>query len=286
VLRLLRNRGSPGNAFLLYYWNRWCWSKASGARRRSGGRGALLLSLWLYEEGRAARAGSRFALAVLRSSFRDLIPGWSGAGAGILSSPRRSPPRSSTRPSSGRIDPLDRAHDLRAPRNSTGPCITCSITRASEESIRRILAALFAVASILIAWRAGTAPQAAFLASSRYCSSRPPSPCIGRRGALRSTRRGDDRVSGWSRSRTCRFPRTTRPAHVAPGMDPPGGNGGLIAAWLRDQRCGARATARECPRRGIEEVRAKKGSEAYAPARPRDDAQRSRASAISRSARR
>jgi len=167
VLRLLRNRGLPRERLLLYYWNPLVLVESFGSGHVDLAAAALLLlSLWLYEERRAARAGITFALAVLTKLFPAiLIPWLVGRRAGILL-----------------VTAAITAAILYAPFVPAGSTLWTGLTIyarhwefngalyhllhhvvASEESIRRILAALFAVASILIAWRAGTAPQAAFL---------------------------------------------------------------------------------------------------------------------------
>lgn len=167
VLRLLRNRGLPRERLLLYYWNPLVLVESFGSGHVDLAAAALLLlSLWLYEERRHARAGIAFALAVLTKLFpATLIPWLVRRRAGILLATA-----------------AITAAILYAPFVPAGSTLWTGLTIyarhwefngalyhllhhvvASEESIRRILAALFAVASILIAWRAGTAPQAAFL---------------------------------------------------------------------------------------------------------------------------
>jgi len=167
LLRLVRNRGLPQERLLLYYWNPLVMVESFGSGHVDLAAAALLLlSLWLYEERRQARAGIAFALAVLTKLFPAVLLPWMiRRRAGILLATA-----------------AITAVVLLAPFVPAGSTLWTGLTIyarhwefngalytlihhvvASEETIRRILAALFAVASILIAWRAGTAPRAAFV---------------------------------------------------------------------------------------------------------------------------
>jgi hypothetical protein len=167
VLRLLRNRGLPRERLLLYYWNPLVLVESFGSGHVDLAAAALLLlALWLYEENRRARAGIAFALAVLTKLVPAVLLPWLiRRRAGILLATA-----------------AITAAVLYAPFVPAGSSLWTGLTIyarhwefngaayhllhhavASEETIRRILAAAFLLASILIAWRAGTAPQAAFL---------------------------------------------------------------------------------------------------------------------------